>query len=310
MNYSQTKTTPSHYEQPVQNFICRTLDGQQEQVDYIPESHMRIWYNNQSEGYPMHHHNAMEIIVCMENKYTVIANSQKYVLNVGDILIIPPHKLHELVCDNYGVRFIFLINMEILSCLKDYQTLDPIFMEPYLCNANTRPGIYQQVYASLMQMIDIYFSNETFWETSIYSLMLETMVSIGRDYFGLSMTSNSSDSQGKQQEYYEKFANLLSYIDANYTEELTLEQAANYIGFSKFHFSRLFKQYTNTTFYDYLCHKRIQAAQSMLTQDIPITDIAFQTGFNNLTTFCRCFKKFTDCSPTEYRNKFRKESVR
>lgn len=310
MNYSRIKKVPASYEQPVQNFIGRTLNGQQEQVDYIPESHMRIWYNNQPENYTMHHHNAMEIIVCMKNEYVVMANSQKYVLNVGDILIIPPHKLHELICNSYGIRFIFLINMEMINCLKDYQTLDPVFMEPYLCNANTRPHIYQQVYASLMQMIDIYFSNETFWEASIYSLILGTLVTIGRDYFGLNEKGSDPASQDKKQEYYEKFANLLSYIDANYTEDLTLEQAADFIGFSKFHFSRLFKQYTNTTFYEYLCHKRIQAAQSMLTMDIPITDIAFQTGFNNLTTFCRCFKKFTDCSPTEYRNKFRKEAVR
>lgn len=310
MKYDHINKTPANYEQPIQNFVCRNLNGQQEQVDYIPESHMRIWRNNQPESYSMHHHNAMEIIVCMENEYVVVANSQTYTLNVGDILILPPHMLHELVCNNPGVRFIFLINMEILSCLKDFQTLNPLFLEPYLCNANTRPGIYQQVYATLMQMVDIYFSNETFWECSIYSLILEIMITIGRDYFGLNEKNINPASYNKQQEYYEKFANLLTYIDANYTEELTLEQAADYIGFSKFHFSRLFKQYTNTTFYDYLCHKRIQAAQSMLTMDIPITDIAFQTGFNNLTTFCRCFKKFTDCSPTEYRNKFRHESVR
>ena len=101
----------------------------------------------------------------------------------------------------------------------------------------------------------------------------------------------------------------MNYIDSNYQEDLTLEQVANYIGFSKYHFSRLFEQHTNTTFYDYLSHKRIQAAQALLTMDIPITDIAFQTGFNNLTTFCRCFKKVTNCSPSEYRNKFRTDQV-
>lgn len=299
----------TNYEQPTQNFTFRKLDGQQEQVNYIPESHMRIWYNYQKEGYSMHHHGAMEIILCVENDYTILTNSQKYVLHIGDILFIPPNQLHEIARAPKGSRFILLINTEILSCLKDFQALEPIFMEPYLCNCDTSPDIYQQVYASLMHMIDIYFSNQTFWEISIYSLLLETMTMIGRSFYNLNRTDDGPDSVDKQREHYEKFVTLLSYIDANYMEELTLEQASAYIGFSKFHFSRLFKQYTNTTFHDYLCRKRVLAAQTMLTMNIPVTEVAFQTGFNNLTTFCRCFKKFTDCSPTEYRNKFRQESI-
>lgn len=303
------KKIPEYYEQPVRGFMGRTLDGSHEFVDFVPESHLRIWYNNQTEGYATHHHNAMEIIICMENQYTAIVNNKTYILNAGDILIIPPHMLHKLMCNSYGVRFIFLVNVEFLDYFQDFKILNPIFMEPYLCNAALRPDIYQQVYAFFMQMIDIYFSNNIFWETSIYSLLLQTMITLGREHFYKNSENTNHFSADKQREHYEKFVNLLNFIDANYAEELTLEQAADYIGFSKYHFSRLFKQHTNTTFYDYLCRKRIQAAQSMLTSDIPITDIAFQTGFNNLTTFCRCFKKCTNCSPTEYRNKFRHEEI-
>ena len=90
-----------------------------------------------------------------------------------------------------------------------------------------------------------------------------------------------------------------------------MEQVADYIGFSKYHFSRLFKQHAHMTFHNYLCHKRIQAAQSLLTANmtLPITDIAFQTGFNNLTSFSRCFNKYANCSPTEYRNKLLSEEI-
>lgn len=306
---TKNREIPAHFEQPVRGYMGRTLDGSQEYVDFVPESHLRIWYNNQMDGYATHHHSAMEIIICMENQYTAIANNQTYNLTVGDILMIPPHMLHKLICPSYGVRFIFLVNTEFLNYFQDFKILDPVFMGPYLCNSALCPDIYQQIYSLFMQMVDIYFSNNIFWEPSIYSLLLQTMMIIGRDHFYKSSDRAERISADKQREHYEKFANLLNFIDANYAEELTLEQAADYIGFSKYHFSRLFKQHTNTTFYDYLCRKRIQAAQSMLTMDIPITDIAFQTGFNNLTTFCRCFKKCTNCSPSEYRNKFRHEEV-
>lgn len=305
-----SKLIPGNYEQPLRGYIGRSVKDTLEEVDYVPESHLRIWYNCQPEGYSMHHHGAMEVILCMENQYTIIANGKTYLLNVGDILLIPPHMLHEIQCDSDGVRFIFLINIEILASLQDYKTIEPLFMEAYLCNAALQPEIYQSVYACFMQMIDIYFSNSIFWETSIYALLFETFEMIGRNHFQQNSDAETGNSLEKQRDHYEKFAALLNYIDSNYTEDLTLEQAAAYVGFSKYHFSRLFKEHANSTFYDYLCHKRVQVAQSLLSTGLPITDIAFQTGFNNLTTFCRCFKKCTNCSPSEYRNKFRQEQVR
>lgn len=309
----QEQFTPLHnnYEQPVLNFMGRSLNGSREFVDFIPESHLRIWYNNQSEGYASHYHNALEIIVCAENQYDIITNNQAYTLNAGDILIIPPFMLHELQSKPYGSRFIFLIDIDMLRCFQDFKALDPIMMEPYLCTATSKPEIYQHIHSSLMKMADLYFSHDIFWETSIYAILLDIYMCIGRDYFYNKADGKSTIVNNKRHEYYEIFANLLNFIDAHYPEDLTLEQMADYIGFSKYHFSRLFKQCTNTTFHNYLCYKRIQAAQSMLTVDmkLSVTDIAFRVGFNNLTTFCRCFNKYTNCSPTEYRNRLRHEEI-
>lgn len=303
--------TPPHYEQPVANFTERSLNGSQEYVDFIPKSHLRIWYNNQTEGYANHYHNALEIIVCAENQYIIITNNQTYTLNVGDILMIPPFMLHELHSKPSGARFIYLIDIDMLRCFQDFKTLDPVLMEPYLCTVSSRPDIYQHIYDSLMQMADTYFSHQIFWETAIYSTLLDIFITIGVNYFSKKINEETDSSDSKQPENYEMFANLLNFIDAHYADNLTLEQAADYIGFSKYHFTRLFKQHTNTTFHNYLCHKRIQAAQSMLTADmnLPVTDIAFRIGFNNLTSFSRCFSKYTNCSPTEYRNKLRHEEV-
>lgn len=301
--------TPPRYAQPVRGYIGRFINDSKEEVDYVPQSHLRIWYNNQTDGYAPHHHDAMEIIVCMKGHYTIIVQNQTYVLNVGDILFIPRHMLHEIKYAPSGNRFIFLVNIDMMQCFQDMNTLESIFINPYLCTAATHPASYQKIYACFMQMVDVYFSNEILWEISIYSLIVKVMVLIGHEHFSQTLEDIPGLPKGKHREYYEKFANLINYINANYTEDLTLEQMASYIGFSKYHFSRLFKQHTNTTFYDYLCHKRIQAAQSLLVTDMSVTEIAFQTGFNNLTTFCRCFKKYTDCSPTQYRKMFREESL-
>ena len=296
---------PLHYEQPDPSVYVRSLNGPKETILFLPESHLRIWYNVQLEDYARHYHSALEIIICAEQQYRVAANNHTYTLNVGDILIIPPYMLHELFGSS-GARFIFLIDISMLECFQDFKTLGPVFMNPFLCTPSNHADIYAGTYNTLMQMTEIYFSHNLFWETSIYALLLNVLLTVGRCHlFG--HADDASPAATKQQEYYGIFANLLNFIDAHYADNLTLEQAASYSGFSKYHFARLFKQHTQMTYHNYLCHKRIQAAQFLLTKhaELTITDIAFRVGFNNLVTFCRCFTKYVNCSPTEYRNKLR-----
>ena len=85
-------------------------------------------------------------------------------------------------------------------------------------------------------------------------------------------------------------------------EDITLEEVAAQIGFSKFHFSRLFRQFTDTAFYDYLCARRIKTAEALLLEPgLSITEIALQSGFASISTFNRVFKKFKECTPTEFK---------
>ena len=124
----QQRPTPMRYQQPDRFLSDWVLHDTQEDVDYLPQTHLRIWYNNEQGIYNTHHHSAMEIMVCMENQSVVIANGETYRLNVGDILIIPPNMLHKLIFEDFGVRFIYLIDVEILKCYQDFKVIDPVFM--------------------------------------------------------------------------------------------------------------------------------------------------------------------------------------
>ena len=98
---------------------------------------------------------------------------------------------------------------------------------------------------------------------------------------------------------------VLDYIDDHYSEPITLEQAAQIARFSKFYFTRLFKEYTNRTFYEYLTEKRIHAAEQMLLMPkLAVTEVSIQAGFSSLSSFNRTFKRNKGCSPTEYRTLF------
>lgn len=132
--------------------------------------------------------------------------------------------------------------------------------------------------------------------------MINLFVSIGRNRINnVDLFPNTRSH--KQKEYLQKFNEVLDYIDSHYTEELTLDNIADFSGFSKYHFTRLFKQYTDSTFYDYLIYRRIKAAEELLANpELSITEIALQSGFSSISTFNRIFKQKKGCTPSEYRS--------
>ena len=154
-----------------------------------------------------------------------------------------------------------------------------------------------------MQIRNEYFGEKDFAELTIFSLLLNLFVLIGTNHIN-SLNFFSSMRPSKQKAYINKFNTVMEYIDANYMSDLSLDAVAAAAGFSKFHFSRLFKQYTGFTFCDYIRHRKIKIAEELLNQsDLSVTEIAMQSGFVSLSTFNRVFRQLKNCSPTEYREK-------
>ncbi len=283
----------------------RQVMDEQETVAFHNGSTMRIWYNEQSDNYRQHWHTAIEIIMPVENYYEARINDTLYHIMPGEVLVIPPGEIHELHAPQTGKRFIFLFNITLITRLKGFSSLQSLLAQPLYITPQSYPQIYDDVYQILVQMRNEYFNKNEFAELVIYSLLLNFFVKFGYNRIN---TENQFPNVRlyKQKEYVQKFNNLMDYIDEHYMEDLNLEDIAESIGFSKFHFSRLFKQYTNFTFCDYLCYRRIKVAEELLAKpDLSITEIALQAGFPSISTFNRLFKQHKNCTPSEYRAKNR-----
>lgn len=291
--------TPSKYRQPISPYKGRDLDGLKESVDYVPHSHLRIWYNNQLEGYAQHHHAAMEIILVKQNLYPVTVNHTSYMLGEGDIFFIPPNTLHSL-SGGAGSRFIMLFDVSPLMSFEDMRVCCPAMLSPLLLHRSDKSNLYRDVRNGFDRLISLYFESASMWELRIYAELINIFSAVGADYISQG-DSDGSIASKKAPLSSEKFSSLLSYIDTHYTEDLSLDWAADYIGFSKYHFLRLFSDYTGCTFHDYLLRKRIQVAQALLSTDTSITEVAIRSGYSSLTSFNRNFKKLTGMSPSGYR---------
>lgn len=281
----------------------RNVSNAQESVEFHNQSTMRIWYNEQPDTYTSHWHTALEIIMPVENFYDVQIAGELYRTKPGEVIVIPPGEVHELIAPPSGKRFIFLFDISMITQLKGFAGIQSLLVQPLYITSDTYPHIYDDVYQILVQMRNEYFNKTEYAELVIYSLLLNFFVKFGYNRINAENLFPNVRLY-KQKEYVQKFNNLMDYIDTHYMEDLNLEDIAESIGFSKFHFSRLFKQYTNFTFCDYLCYRRIKVAEELLAEpDLSITEIAMQAGFPSISTFNRLFKQHKNCTPSEYRSK-------
>ena len=95
---------------------------------------------------------------------------------------------------------------------------------------------------------------------------------------------------------------FLQYIREHYAQAVTLEELAASAHVSKSECLRCFRQSLETTPYKYLSEFRLsKAAQLLRETDRPISEIAAEVGFQQLSHFGKCFREKAGCSPRAYR---------
>lgn len=93
-------------------------------------------------------------------------------------------------------------------------------------------------------------------------------------------------------------------MDTDSHEEWPVTRLARVSGVSEAHFARCFRYAFGVPPHRYLLTRRIERAKALLRDtDLPITEIAFQTGWNSLGTFGRVFRDVTGESPSALRNR-------
>jgi len=114
------------------------------------------------------------------------------------------------------------------------------------------------------------------------------------------MVDVAAKDEGRLQTVYQ-------FVRANFKRQITLEEMADITHLTVPSFCRFFKEKTNKTFTQFVNEVRVRHASTLLsTRDMLITDVALESGFNNLSHFNKYFLKITGQRPTEYRGQARK----
>lgn len=99
---------------------------------------------------------------------------------------------------------------------------------------------------------------------------------------------------------------VFNFVKTNFKEEITLEEIADMVSMTVPSFCRYFKKITKKTFVQFVNEYRLVHASKLLAEKpMSITDVCFESGFNNFSHFNKSFKTFTGQNPSEYRNQLK-----
>lgn len=111
--------------------------------------------------------------------------------------------------------------------------------------------------------------------------------------------------QTHQQEEAYKMTKVYDYIMARFRYPILLQKVARIANLTPQSFCRFFKSRTRKTFSRFLNEVRVGYACKLMSKEhLNISDICFQSGFNNLSNFNRQFKKIVNKSPLKYRKEY------
>lgn len=113
-----------------------------------------------------------------------------------------------------------------------------------------------------------------------------------------------SHSQPPSDKESERINNVIKYILDNYKEDIPLETIAEVANYSKAAFCRFFKERTRKTFSEFLNEVRVsQSCKLLRNTDLNVSQICYESGYNNVSNFNRQFKKLTGTTPKSYSKK-------
>lgn len=275
----------------------RILQGKQEYVTYPDESSFRVWYSDIPWQYETHYHSAVEIILTLEGRVSYEAAGRTWTVEENDVILIPPGMPHALSMGEGSRRALFLFEPDAVFGMRDIKTYAPTFNQVFLFNDNS--DVHNEIRELLTRAWEAYREQEPLWNTECYGCMMLLYSLLGKRYLSDAAPKRQAEAGGMDADI---ITGVMTYINNRYKEDVTLDEVADFAGFSRYYFSRTFKQRTGYSFKEYLCQKRIQVAMDLLIHtQLPMRDVAKESGFGSVATFNRVFREIKKCTPTQYR---------
>lgn len=253
---------------------------------------------------PVHWHKEFEITHVRKGTCSYQIDLETYQIQEGDFLLLPPEMLHgtgedpkkEFITDSFVFRMDMLESQGQDSCTARFlaplnrgQLRFPV----YIPAGSPSTGLLRDSFERIRRI----FLEKPF------GYELEIKAELYHFFFLLYSHVPYQRTDLEHQEITRKLKVVIQFIQEHYQQTVTVRELAEVCHFSEYHFMRFFRQHMKMTCIEYLNQYRLEMAARQLVQtDLSVTDIALETGFNNISYFIRVFKKKFGITPREYRS--------
>jgi AraC-like DNA-binding protein len=236
----------------------------------------------------------------------------------GDLLVV-----HQYT--NYEIKTPDCTQIELIECkflpnflnkhMKELEckhlNLDIKYLNPFFSQCNSAftkclsDSASIEVERSLLEMLTLFEEKGNYYELSIkYEIMIkERLLELILLIIKSIDVFQYSDEQKFSKRNIELVKSVIKYLDDNYRSKIRVEDLSRKAMLSRAYFSRIFKALTGITCINYINGLRVKKAIELLkNSEMNITEVCYQSGFEDTAYFCKLFKKTVGISPKEYRN--------
>ncbi len=252
------------------------------------------------ESFPAHWHNAAEFTVILKEGCRYKVGDKSFAPRPGDILLVWPRELHTIVhIPEDGCVFI-QFSASLMENNADLTAAAGFLHDCHLIPAEKEAELAERIRTLVYGIRDRHADRQIFAETRCKMLVYEILVLVGEYVMRERREQIGSGRFSDRAWGYIRAA--CGYIAEHSAEEITQAEVAEKTGVSPYYFSKIFNEYTRTSFPTYLASIRVQNAIHLLADgSMSITDCAYAAGFQSTTSFNKLFHEMTGCSPREYR---------
>ena len=268
---------------------------QSEKTGYLNEQFRLFHIKDQTKKeFAYHYHDFHKVVIFISGKATYHIEGKAYNLRPWDILLVDRHAIHrpEIDASVPYERFILWIQNDI-----PWQELLKCFQKANDRSYNLirlHPSLQEKLKEILLELESATKSDAFAKDLLAQSLFLQFMIYVNRIFlekqYIFDRKSYSFDSQ---------IADILQYINHNLKEDLSVETLSARYYVSKYHLMRKFKQETGYTLHNYIVNKRLLMARTLISNGMPVTKAAQESGFAEYSTFSRAYRKQFKTTPSE-----------
>lgn len=257
----------------------------------------------ESGSFMWHWHPEIEITYVQKGTMCYKVNHMVYHLKEGDIVFNNSGALHSGTMENQKdcayipVTFDSRLIYGFFQSTVNSKYVDPVIQDsmlPAICIDQSEPW-HKPFREYLLRIIDLDEKKPDFYELDI-TICLQSMWRLLLEHITYEPQASRENSLE-----YDRIKKILSYIEENYQNKITLNDIAGHIHLCESECTRLFKRHMNTTLFAFLQEYRIERSLEFLQADQPVSAVADKAGFSDPNYYSKVFAKIKGCSPREYR---------